>query len=457
MTQRCLNYITVIQQRTNAHGRDRHPTMDWYYLYKYSHPQAGIRVQIMVKAAISPTPVLALDLNAFFASVEQQTRPELRGRPVGVVPVMSDTSCCIAASYPAKAFGVNTGTRVAEAKQRCPGIVLVEARPALYVDYHERIKTAVDALAPIQTVPSIDEFICELPAGYKTWDTAATLGRRIKRGILDAVGECMTCSVGIASNAYLAKTATDMQKPDGLVLLKPEDLPQALFGLELGDLCGIGRNMERRLRAAGIDTVEQLYTASRLELRKVWGGIGGERMWADLRGLSIWRAPAERRSLGHSHVLPPDLRSDVGAAAVIHRMLQKAGMRLRRLELSAAGIGIFIRYIGKRRWKTAGRFNASDDSLTFTHYLQTLWTRRPQVRGLKPLMVGVVLFDLIETGHQTLPLFEADRPNPPLLQTIDQINLKFGKNTLYFGGAHRAKDRAPMRIAFTRIPDVQVE
>ncbi len=76
------------------------------------------------------------------------------------------------------------------------------------------------------------------------------------------------------------------------------------------------------------------------------------------------------------------------------------------------------------------------------------------MRGLKPLMVGVVLFDLIETGHQTLPLFEADRPNPPLLQTIDQINLKFGKNTLYFGGAHRAKDRAPMRIAFTRIPDV---
>lgn len=402
-------------------------------------------------------PTLALDLNAFFASIEQQERPELRGRPVGVVPVMTDTSCCIAASYAAKACGVKTGTGVAEAKKLCPNIVLVEARPALYVEYHERIKATVDALAPIETVPSIDEFICELPAGYKTWDTAAVLGRRIKRGILDVVGECMTCSVGIAPNAYLAKTATDMLKPDGLVLLKPEDLPQALFRLELGDLCGIGRNMERRLRAAGIHTVEQLYAASTLELRKVWGGVGGEQMWSNLRGLSTRRAPTERRSLGHSHVLPPDLRSDIGAEAVIHRMLQKAGMRLRRLDLSAAGLGIFIRYVGKRRWKTAGRFNASDDSHAFTHHLEALWAQRPVVKNLKPLSVGVVLFDLIETGHATLPLFESDRPNTALLQTIDRINFKFGKNTLYLGGAHRAKDRSPMRIAFTRIPDVLVE
>lgn len=402
-------------------------------------------------------PTLALDLNAFFASVEQQEQPALRGHPVGVVPVMADTSCCIAASYAAKAFGVKTGTGVADARKLCPDIVLVEARPALYVDYHERIKAAVDRLAPISTVPSIDEFICELPAGYKTWDTAAVLGRRIKRGIVDAVGECMTCSVGIAPNAYLAKTATDMQKPDGLVLLRPEDLPQALFGLELGDLCGIGRNMERRLNDAGIHTVEQLYEASKLELRKVWGGVGGEQMWNNLLGLSSWHAPTERHSVGHSHVLPPDLRSDTGAEAVIHRMLQKAGMRLRRLDLSAAGLGIFIRYVGKDRWKAAGRFNASDDSLAFTHHLQALWVQRPMTKKLKPLAVGVVLFDLIERGHETLPLFEIDRPNTALLQTIDRINFKFGKNTLYLGGAHRAKDRSPMRIAFTRIPDVLVE
>jgi len=105
---------------------------------------------------------LFLDMNAFFASVEQQLNPRLRGCPVGVVPVMADTSCCIAASYEAKRQGVSTGTRIAEAKKRCPGIQLVPARPAEYVRVHERIVEAVNSVVPVHKVHSIDEMACRL-------------------------------------------------------------------------------------------------------------------------------------------------------------------------------------------------------------------------------------------------------------------------------------------------------
>src|ERR1700746_1386837 len=105
---------------------------------------------------------LFVDLNSYFASVEQEVRPDLRGRPVGVVPMMADTTCCIAASYEAKAFGVRTGTIVADAKRMCPDIVLVEARHEIYVEYHHRIVEAVETCLPVTAVMSIDEMVCRL-------------------------------------------------------------------------------------------------------------------------------------------------------------------------------------------------------------------------------------------------------------------------------------------------------
>ena len=227
---------------------------------------------------------LALDLNSFFASCEQQERPELRGRPIAVVPLMAETTSCIAASYSAKKYGVKTGTRVAEARELCPGIEIVAARPPLYLAFHERIKTCVDRIAPIEAVTSIDEVICDLPAGHKTPEKARTLALRIKQAMAAEVGECMTCSIGIAPNAWLAKVASDMQKPDGLVLINVQDLPHILHGLALRDLTGIGPNMEARLQRAGITTVQQLCAASKAELRRAWGGVEGEMMFRRLRG-----------------------------------------------------------------------------------------------------------------------------------------------------------------------------
>ena len=124
---------------------------------------------------------LFVDLNSYFASVEQEARPELRGRPVGVVPMMADTTVCIAASYEAKAYGVKTGTVVAEAKKMCPDLVLVEARHELYVDYHHRIVEAVESCLPVTAVMSIDEMACRLMGRERPLLAAMELGRKVKR------------------------------------------------------------------------------------------------------------------------------------------------------------------------------------------------------------------------------------------------------------------------------------
>ncbi|MGB7743985.1 MAG: hypothetical protein WBL41_14555, partial [Terracidiphilus sp.] len=152
---------------------------------------------------------LFVDLNSYFASVEQEVRPELRGRPVGVVPMMADTTCCIAASYEAKAFGVKTGTIVADAKRMCPDIVLVEARHEIYVDYHHRVVEAVESCGPVTAVCSIDEMACRLIGRERPLLNAIDLGVRVKAAIREHAGESLRCSVGLATNRYLAKIASD--------------------------------------------------------------------------------------------------------------------------------------------------------------------------------------------------------------------------------------------------------
>ncbi|MEQ1653797.1 MAG: type VI secretion protein ImpB, partial [Hyphomicrobium sp.] len=182
---------------------------------------------------------LVLDLNSFFASCEQQEQPELRGQPVAVVPVLAETTCVIAASYPAKACGIKTGTPVHEARQLCPDLRVVQARPKLYVVYHHRILDAIESCIPVEDVMSIDEVACRLDRVQQDPDQARQLAGRIKAAIRERVGSCLTSSVGIAGNRLLAKLASDMQKPDGLTLLVPPEMPGPILHLPLEALSGI--------------------------------------------------------------------------------------------------------------------------------------------------------------------------------------------------------------------------
>ncbi|HEX8712009.1 MAG TPA: DNA polymerase, partial [Terracidiphilus sp.] len=246
---------------------------------------------------------LFVDLNSYFASVEQEVRPELRGRPVAVVPMMADTTVCIAASYEAKACGVRTGTVVAEAKRLCPEIVLVEGRHELYTEYHHRVIEAVESCLPVTAVLSIDEMACRLMGRERPLLSALELGRRVKASIREQAGNMLRSSVGLATNRYLAKVASDMEKPDGLVALPLDVLPGALQQLELRDLPGIGAQTEKRLNKSGIRSMNDLLALDSQQAGDVWGSVWGERLWHWLRGEDFEMSETEHlKSISHQHV-----------------------------------------------------------------------------------------------------------------------------------------------------------
>ena len=400
---------------------------------------------------------LFIDFNAYFASVEQQDRPELRGRPIAVTPVLTANACCIAASYEAKRHGVKTGTLLREAKTLCPDIEFIQARPSLYVSYHHRLLELIHACIPTAFIGSIDEMACELMGSERRRPRAVAIAHAIKAKLAENV-PAITASIGIAPNHFLAKTATDMQKPDGLVVLEAGDLPHALHRLQLRELCGIGRAMEKRLESHGITTVAQLCAASPLALRQAWGSIEGEHLYRKLRGIWVPQAPQNGRgSISHSHVLAPAMRTPGGTEAVLKKLLQKAAMRLRSENLVAGRLQVKIKYLDRPSWKEAVFCNDTDDSHALLMQLTELLKHRPAAG--RPLAVAVVLVDLCDRTGTTDDLFATaeEKEHAPLSALMDRINDRFGPQKISYASSQAAAKEAPMRIAFSRIPDITHE
>lgn len=390
--------------------------------------------------------VLFLDLNSYFASCEQQEHPELRGLPIVVAPVETDSTCAIAASYEAKRFGIKTGTNIGEARKMCPGLRVVSATPRLYIQYHERILETVETVLPIDKVCSVDEMRFRLIGVEREPARATELALRLKKAIREGIGECMTCSVGVAPNSFLAKLATEMQKPDGLVVLQSDDLPDRVRHLKLTDFTGINRKMQARLQAAGIFDVPALYAASPAELKVAFGSIVGERWWYLIRGYQAEIADTERKSLSHSHVLPPNLRHDEGCRQVLLRLIQKATARLRSENLCATAVWFNVSGFSKG-WKAHARLAATADTVTINEAFLQLWKDRSFSR---PRSVGVAFTGLYPTQVATPSLFDNGRARDLLNVAIDDVNKRFGKNSIFLAAMSDAKDTASEKIAFQK-------
>lgn len=392
---------------------------------------------------------LYLDMNSFFASVEQEMNPSLRGKPVAVVPLHADTTCCIAVSYEGKAFGVKTGTMVGEAKRLCPQMEFIEGDHGNYIKYHNKIVEAVESCLPVESVCSIDEIACRLTGSQQDLKAAEALAVKIKSTIRTRVGSSLRCSIGVAPNRYLAKIAGDMKKPDGFTVIRPCDLPKVLHQLQLRDLPGIGPKMESRLNQKYISSMEKLCSLTPKEMSQAWGSICGEEMWHLLRGEELPEKSTEQKSISHSHVLPPKLRHELGAMQVLKKLTAKAATRLRQEGFFASGIQIFVRFMGQDTWKARCGLMETQDTLAFTHAVGTLWKELP---AGSIYAVGVVLTGLVPEAFHAPSLFEDHRRNR-LIKALDQLNEKFGKDVVHYGATHDSTGLAPLRIAFTRIPD----
>lgn len=415
---------------------------------------------------------LFLDLNSYFASVEQNENPQLRGRPIAVTPMDTDHTCAIAASYEAKAYGVKTGTIIRDAKRMCPGLICVPARHDIYVQYHNRIIEEIIKHAPINKIWSIDELSSRLPPSRRSADSATAIARRIKEGLWQNIGPAINCSIGVAPNTLLAKIAGEMQKPDGLTLLAQEDLPGRLLDLKLTDIPGIGVNMERRLHRAGITSMKALWNTSPKHARKIWGSVQGERMWYWLHGYDFEEPETQRNiMIGHSRVLDPELRSPEKARLMARRLLTKATMRLRRKNYFAGSLSLSARTTTNQKWRREIRLpNPAQDPFTFLEHLDTLWFEMmsefkdfyappPHFKKVSTILNNLRYADEI-TGDMMVQSYRENlrtlKKREALASALDSLQNKYQKETVTLGTPPKTlSGYVGTKIAFSRVPETE--
>ena len=359
---------------------------------------------------------LFIDFDSFYASVEQQDNPEYRGKPVIVVPVVSDYTCAIAASYQAKRLGVKTGTRVKTAKEKIPGLFVCGARPKRYVEVHNQIVEILSQHFKKIQVLSIDEMACEIDED-DDFD-CEMISALLKLDIQERLGEHITCSIGVAQNVFLSKVAADMDKPNGFTALGQKAQEQ-LKTLGLTDLPGIAEKMEARLNKSRIKTIEDLFNTEELKLKKAWGSIIGARWYHMIRGslqcdygLSDNEIP---KSFGHTHVLPPNKRDDAGSFEVFEALLFKGLERLNKHRIGAKRVSIYLSWRNtetKRRGtykKVSPIAIASMDYTYWSMIANELWNQLPPL-DLKaiPLLVGIRFTRTMKQEDINLQLFDLD-------------------------------------------------
>jgi len=359
---------------------------------------------------------LFIDFDSFYASVEQQDNPEYRGKPVIVVPVVSDYTCAIAASYQAKRLGVKTGTRVKTAKEKIPGLFVCGARPKRYVEVHNQIVEILSQHFKKIQVLSIDEMACEINED-DDFD-CEMIAALLKLEIQERLGEHITCSIGVAQNVFLSKVAADMDKPNGFTALGQKAQEQ-LKTLGLTDLPGIAEKMESRLNKSRIKTIEDLFNTEELKLKKAWGSIIGARWYHMIRGslqcdygLSDNEIP---KSFGHTHVLPPNKRDDAGSFEVFEALLFKGLERLNKHRIGAKRVSIYLSWRNtetKRRGtykKVSPIAIASMDYTYWSMIANELWKQLPplDLRAI-PLLVGIRFTRTMKQEDINLQLFDLD-------------------------------------------------
>lgn len=394
---------------------------------------------------------LYIDFNSFFASCEQQDNPKLRGKPIAVVPMMTDSTSCLAASYEAKAFGVRTGTKVGEAKKMCPGLVLVPSRHATYTRYHHRAIEVIESCLPIHSVCSIDEMCCELTGSHKNLEMAQQQSFKIKKTLAEKLGVSLTVSIGLGPNILLSKMAADMKKPNGLTWIEKEELPDKLYSLKPRDVPGIGQKMEWRLAQQGVHTMKQLLSMNEHQMRGLWKSVLGARYFRLFKGESFHLKKGEQKSISHQHVLPPIERDYNSAGIILQKLLVKAAQRLRRGQWMAKKMQISVRFMSGEKWKDEISFHETQDTSLMVSHLIRSYKSCP--RQLKPIKVHVNLFDFTSEKEHQMSFFEDDKKNS-FFKIIDQINDKYGKNTIHLASLHDHVRSAPTHIAFSRIPEL---
>ncbi len=384
--------------------------------------------------------IMHIDMNAFFASVEQQVNPRLRGKPIAVTGSQKRT-IITTASYEARAYGVKTGMTRGEAKRLCPEIIFVQAHNSRYIDTCTRLVELYKQYTPLVEVYSVDEAFLDVTGTAHLFhgsinrvvSEAKLMASEIKRQIKALFG--LTCSIGIAPNKLLAKLASDMQKPDGLVVIQDHQKAEAILeDLPVGDLVGVGAQLEKHLLEMGIRTCGELARTPPRDLKDRFGVIG-ERLHLMAQGLDdspvipLGQEP-DAKSVGHSMTLERDIYDHETLERYILLLSEMVARRLRHGHYRGRTVTLTVRYsdfFTVSKQKTIREY--LNDGLEICHVAMFILRSFRLKQAVR--MVGVSMSNLVKV--EQLPLFEKDQRKRELTHAIDSINDRYGEFTVTRG------------------------
>ncbi len=384
--------------------------------------------------------VLHVDMDAFFASVEQQTYPFLRGKPVGVCGDPDGRTVVAAASYEAKRRGVKTAMTLPEARRLCPDIILVAGDPTKYVDTSVRILAIYARFTDLVEVFSIDEAFLDVTASCHLFGGDLAVARSIKQAVRGQFG--LSCSVGVAPNKLLAKLASDMEKPDGLTVIRPEAVPELMARTPVEDLCGIGRQTRTKLNALGVRTCAELGRYPERELVRLFGVIGHHLhkmgLGEDESPVQPYYHEPEAKSMGHSFTLDRDTRDPALIRRHLLQLSEQVGRRLRRDSYAGRTVALVLRYAD---FSTVVRQRSLKEPLNdgcrifevATKLFEELYRPPRYVR-----LLGVSVSGLVRT-RPPADLFSEER-RESLFAAADAVNDRYGEFSM---ARARIIERAP--------------
>ena len=373
---------------------------------------------------IWPRAIVLVDMNAFFASIEQRDRPEWRGRPLAITNGNQGT-CIITCSYEARAYGIKTGMRLKEARRLCPELIQCPAHPERYAETSAAIMEALRDITPDIEIFSVDEAFLDVTRCQRLLGTPPYIAQLAKQSVFAASG--VLCSAGVSGDKTTAKFAAKLDKPNGLTVIPPWEAAQRLHDVPVTGLCGIAEGIGRFLAAHGVHTCGEVKRLPISVLARRFGNPG-RRIWYMCQGQDPDKLQQDipaPKSIGHGKVVPPDTRDrDVLLTYLMH-MSEKVGARLRRHRLEALTFHIGLRtadgWIGDRLRCALPTSDGREIMRLCRTVINEIWN------GQGIHQVQVTALDPVDSGKQ-LELFDAmDDTQQEVNMVMDSVNRRYGE------------------------------
>ncbi len=372
--------------------------------------------------------IALVDMNAFFASVEQQDFPWWKGRPVAVTNGRIG-SCVITCSYEARAFGVHTGMRLPDARKICPHLIQAPSRPYRYAEISRAIMKSLEAITPDLEIFSVDEAFLDLSHCQRLYHNDPWLiGRQIKKAVFDSSG--LLCSVGVSGDRTVAKWAAKQQKPNGLTVIKPEFAGQAIADIAVTDLCGISKGIGKFLAQFGVYQCSDMAKIPISVLGQRFGNPG-RRIWLMAQGKDpavIDGHIAAPKTLGHGKIIPPNTSVKTVILTYLMHMVEKVAARLRHNQLQAKTFSFGLRTADGWLKTKAQSIDYTNDGQQIFQLCKFFFQQKWDNHGI--FQVHVAALDPRPANGQKDLFLVDNEPRQKLHQAVDHINHRYGEFTL---------------------------